>query len=66
MTVSERYDDECSNHGWNEKWTRPGCYEDFSEKEECVATCSRCGRKSELSLESQPVCVAVILEDEAP
>lgn len=55
----------CSNSGFDDRWTCPGCYEDLDEKRTGHVTCPKCKRLLLLSLEYEPVCVAeIISEDE--
>jgi hypothetical protein len=64
--MSERFDDETSNPGWDNKWTCPGCYADLLNADHGVKTCPCCHRKLILEVRQQPVCVATICEGEEP
>lgn len=54
----------CTNSGVYDRWTCPACYTDFATKTEGVESCPSCGRKSSLSLDYDPVCVAVLVDEE--
>ena len=65
QTLNGPYADNCCNPGFDDYWTCPGCYADlraengFSEGD---ATCLKCGRELELTVETQPMCVATLKE----
>jgi hypothetical protein len=59
---SEPHQQECSNPGYDDHWTCPGCYEDLPTRRTGTVTCTGCDRKVECTLDTQPVCVARLVE----
>lgn len=49
-----------SNAGCIDTWNCPACYRAFAEKEPGHVTCRHCGQESELTLETQPICISKI------
>lgn len=57
----------CSNAGFYDRWTCPGCYDDLPNTGEGTFICERCGNTVECTLERQPICqsrIADIDEDD--
>lgn len=44
-------------------WSCPACYRAFSNISAGRAICQHCGQESELTKETQPVCVSTIVND---
>ncbi len=64
MTKRAALADRCSNPGFYNRWTCPGCYNDLPDKKEGTVTCEECGNKVKLTLDHDPVCRSEIVEDE--
>ena len=51
------------NAGCARTWNCPSCYRVFAEVKPGRALCQHCGQESELTQETQPVCVSTIIND---
>lgn len=60
--MSSPFAQRCSNAGFDDRWTCPGCYTDFPVMRAGTAICGTCGRTVECRLEYEPVCVAVLVD----
>lgn len=55
---------ECSNAGYDDRWTCPGCYEDIDGASSgSTYVCRKCGNSVACTLEYQPVCHSRITDD---
>mgnify|MGYP001060213772 CR=1 FL=1 len=64
MTYGEPYDTRCTNPGLEDRFTCPGCYEDHFGDPEEITRCEKCKRKLRCSIETQPVAVCELAEDD--
>lgn len=53
---------ELSNPGHDDRWTCPGCYADLPNRRTATVTCQSCDRTVVCTLDSQPVCVATLVD----
>ena len=60
----EPFAQECSNPGFDDRWTCPGCYDDLEIKEPGNIICKKCGSSVDCKLEYQPVCKSELAESE--
>lgn len=57
--TDEPFADQCTNNGWDARFTCPGCYADLDHAAWCNRTdaCPSCGRTVTCAVESEPVSV---------
>jgi hypothetical protein len=60
--LREPFSQECSNPGYDDRWTCPACYQDLPTKQEGTFTCD-CGHKVSCTLDMHPVCIASLVTE---
>lgn len=64
--MSEPLSTQCSNSGFPDRWTCPGCYTDFVGVKEGNNKCANCGRMVVCTLEYEPVCFSRLEDEDTP
>jgi predicted amidophosphoribosyltransferase len=55
------FSDRCSNQGFDDRWTCPGCYSDLEGAVRGEMTCPHCEARLDLSVDYEPVSVARLI-----
>lgn len=62
----DAFEQRCTNPGYEDRFTCPGCYEDHHGVPSSITSCTKCKRPLRCTVEQQPVAVCTLVDPNAP